>query len=100
MLFSIRVAGVDTSSSGTGFSSTTSLVVGSGIESVPCIRLKIQLRSGSKTIKTIKKNKLKLLNIDSVAGTTPMKSSKKYPSVAIKTGADAESPPCQSQNPL
>src|SRR5699024_12684683 len=100
MLFSIRVAGVDTSSSGTGFSSTTSQVVGSGIESVPCLRLKIQLTSGSVTIKTITINKLKLLNIDSVAGTTPIKSSKKCPSVAIKSGADAESPPCQRNNQL
>src|SRR5699024_5185417 len=99
MLFSIRVAGVDTSSSGTGFSSTTSQVVGSGIESVPCVRLKIQLTSGSVTIKTITLNKLKLLNIVSDAGTTPIKSSKKCPSVAIKSRADAENLPCLSKNP-
>src|SRR5699024_1199533 len=88
------------SSSGTGFSSTTSQVVGSGIESVPCVRLKIQLTSGSVTIKTITINKLKLLNIVSVAGTTPIKTSKKLPSVTIKSGSDAERPPCQSKNPL
>src|SRR5699024_1864548 len=100
MIFSIRVAGVDTSSSGTGISSTTSQVFGSGTESVRCVRLKIQLTSGSVTIKTITINKLQLLNIVSGAGTTPSKSSKKCPSVAIKSGADAERPPCQSKNPL
>src|SRR5699024_11088082 len=100
VLFSMRVAGVDAFSSGTGFSSTTSEVVGSGIESVPCVRLEIQLTSVNVTIKTITINKLKLHNIVSVSGFTPIKSSKKCPSVAIKSGADAESPPCQSKNPL
>src|SRR5699024_2811194 len=59
-----------------------------------------QFNRGNVTINAKTINILKLLNKVSITVTVPISFSRKWPFVATRSGAEADSPPCHSKKPL